>query len=90
MILADILPSGSAIRIIDTDPGGQNYADPDPHYCNFTYDSHTLEDTVDVLEPLEQLLHHLRLVEVGPQGDQDLLVMKNELPQLSNLKRLKI
>ena len=30
MILTDFF--ANQIRIIDTDPGGQNYADPDPHH----------------------------------------------------------
>ena len=50
-----------------------------------TDNCHSLEDTVNVLQPLEQLLHDVGLVKVGPQGDQDLLVEEDELPELRHL-----
>ena len=50
-----------------------------------TDNSHPLEDTVHILETLEELLHDVRLVEVSPEGDENLLVEQDELPQLSHL-----
>ena len=50
-----------------------------------TDNCHPLEDTVNVLQPLEQLLHDVGLVKVGPQGDQDLLVEQDQLPELRHL-----
>jgi len=37
-------------------------------------DRHPLQHVVDVLKPLELLFHHFRLVEVGAQGQQYVLV----------------
>ena len=48
-------------------------------------DGHPLQHTVHILQPLEQLLHDVGLVKVGPQRDQDLLVHQHELPELGHL-----
>ena len=43
------------------------------------------DHSVQVFLPLEKLLHDVRLVEVGPQRDQDLLVDQDELPEFGHL-----
>ena len=50
-----------------------------------TYDGHPLQDTVHVLQPFEELFHDVRLVKVCPEGDENLLVEEDELPQLRHL-----
>ena len=62
---------------------GEKYSQ---HHPVITTDNcHPLEDTVNVLKPFEQLLHDVRLVKVGPEGDQDLFVEEDQLPQLRHL-----
>ena len=50
-----------------------------------TNNGHPLQDTVHVLQPLEELLHHVRLVEVGAERDENLLVDEDQLAQLRHL-----
>ncbi len=50
-----------------------------------TNNCHSLKDAVNILQALEELLHHVRLVEVGAQRDEDLLVDEHQLPQLRHL-----
>ena len=62
-------------RLLQQLPEAEDHAD----------DGHPLQHTVHVLQPLEQLLHDVRLVKVCPQCDQDLLVDQHELPELGHL-----
>ena len=62
-------------RLLQQLPEAEDHAD----------DSHPLQHTVHILKPLEQLLHDVGLVKVGPQRDQDLLVHQHELPELGHL-----
>ena len=50
-----------------------------------TYNSHSLQHTVNILQPFEQLLHDIWLVKVGPQRYQNLLVEQDQLAQLRHL-----
>ena len=86
--------AGVAVEVLDGrgqegDPllqlGGQRVLDQLPEAEDHPYDRHPLQHAVDVLQPLEQLLHDVRLVEVSPECDEDLLVEEDELPELGDL-----
>ena len=86
--------AGVAVEVLDGrgqegDPllqlGGQRVLDELPEAEDHPDDRHPLQHAVDVLQPLEQLLHDVRLVEVSPECDEDLLVEQDELPELGDL-----
>ena len=52
---------------------------------SLTNDGHPLKHAVHVLQSLKQLLHHIRLVKICSQCDENLFVQQHQLPQFCDL-----